>query len=131
MIAIDMEMPIQCDCCRFCLTEYTDDNKLCSYAYCCAAERFIAQASDGTDRVVSTAILKKQPWCPLKFYQPRALLREAMVDGKSQEIISGFTLYCPNCGFANRFVNPRWWTISPRENTVFYCGKCGMEVKWE
>lgn len=63
-----------------------------------------------------------------------ALLKaqEPRVDGKSQEVVSGFTLYCQNCGFANKFVNPRWWTtISPPENTVFYCGKCGMEVKWE
>ena len=58
-----------------------------------------------------------------------ALLKaqEPGFDGKSQEVISGFTLYCPNCGFANT----RWGTISPRGNTVFKCGKCGMEVKWE
>lgn len=60
--------------------------------------------------------------------------QEPRVDGKSQEVISGFTLYCPNCGFANKFANSHWWTtISPWENTVFYCGKCGtkMEAKNE
>lgn len=56
-----------------------------------------------------------------------ALLKaqEPGVDGKSQEVISGFTIYCPNCGFANTCCG----TISPRENTVFDCGKCGQAVK--
>lgn len=76
MIQIDMTMPTQCDCCRFCLTEYTDDNKPDSYAYCCVAERFIAQSNDGTDKVVSTAIIKKQQWCPLKEQEPRVLTAE-------------------------------------------------------
>lgn len=53
--------------------------------------------------------------------------KEPMVDGKRQEVISGFTLYCPNCGYANT----RWGAISPWENTVFYCGKCERALKWE
>jgi len=66
MIQIDMPMPVRCDDCRFCACQYTEDDNPYSFAYCCAAEEFIAKAFDGTDKVVSTAILKKQAWCPLE-----------------------------------------------------------------
>ncbi len=84
MITIDMQMPERCDDCRFCVCEYTDDNKPESYAYCCAAEKFIAQACDGTDKVVCTAVLTRETWCPLQSQEPRVMTLEeidALEDG--------------------------------------------------
>lgn len=73
MIQIDMPIPMNCGDCRFCDLKYTDDCDPNSYAYCSAAEKFIARACDGTDKVVSTAICDKAEFCPLEPLEPRVM----------------------------------------------------------
>lgn len=65
VIIKDMDFPSNCEDCRMCVTQWTQDDNPMSFAYCSAAEKFIAKASDGTDITVSTAILSKVDWCPL------------------------------------------------------------------
>lgn len=65
IIIKDMDFPSNCEDCRMCVTQWTQDDDPTSFAYCSAAEKFIAKASDGTDITVSTAILSKMDWCPL------------------------------------------------------------------
>ena len=121
MIQIDMPMPTQCDCCRFCAVEYTADNKPDSYAYCCAKEAFIAQACDGTDKVVSTAILKRQNWCPLQAQEavkPKKVNRYFDYDDEGKPYIPE-TYDCGACG--NELPESLW--------KVNYCPSCGRAVK--
>ena len=82
-----MPMPAQCDECRFCACEYTEDDKPDSCAYCCAAEKFIAKACDGTDKIVSAAVLQRQSWCPLKAHASVMTLHEAINALKNDTII--------------------------------------------
>lgn len=106
MIQIDMPMPERCDDCRFCVVEYTDDNKPDSFAYCCVAEKFIAKSCDGTDKAISTAILVKQPWCPLKAQESFGVKYDNYGD-----------TVCGNCGY----------TLSKKYDR---CPACMKEIDW-
>ena len=112
MIQIDMPMPKCCDDCRFCIVDYTDDDKPDSFAYCCAAEEFIAQACDGKDKVVATAIIEKKSWCPLRAQEP--------MKPKKEVNRNRFEYY--HCGKCDSILV----AFSPN-----YCHKCGQAVKWE
>lgn len=65
VIIKNMNFPDICENCRMCVIQWTQDNDPMSFAYCNAAEEFIAKASDGSDKIVSTAILSKMDWCPI------------------------------------------------------------------
>ena len=65
VIIKDMDFPNNCEDCRMCVIQWAQVDDPMSFAYCSAAEKFIAKASDGTDIIVSTAILSKVDWCPL------------------------------------------------------------------
>ena len=65
VIIKNMNFPDICENCRMCVIQWTQDDDPMSFAYCNAAEEFIAKASDGSDKIVSTAILSKVDWCPL------------------------------------------------------------------
>lgn len=123
MIQIDMPMPERCDDCRFCVVEYTDDNKPDSFAYCCAAEKFIAKSCDGMDKTISIALILKQTWCPLKAQEPVRHGRWLKMTGMLPPEYHGH-YECSECQWHMKGLRNSW----TREEELTYCPNCGAKM---
>ena len=121
MVSIDMPIPKECGYCCLCDVKYTDDDDPYSFVYCNPAEKFIAKSDDGTDKVVSMAIMRKPDWCPLINQEE---VEPKIIDTANSKLYHSDMFknyYCGNCGEFLHVVNRK----------DMFCSQCGRKVKWD